>query len=276
MILNQLIIEVKKNTFNLTFLICVFTSFVLFLCSDAYYDIRYDRTYSVIECIFNYDKSLIENDYSFASILLFSNGLNNQYFKIFLPVLSSLPCLMSCEAVLQSQFVRYEYYRSSKNKTIFSKFIAASLTGGIISLFSIITYGVVVFSLFPKISFYNLGENIPLIENTFLSSFKMIIGFTIYGMISAILPFTLFEILRNVSITESITFILFYIYYMILNKLTLINENPQKIAYLYPHSIASIFNNKFDLKIIIFNFIFVFIILYVYYIFKIRRRDVSE
>lgn len=276
MFLNQLINEIKKNTFNSTFFICVFTSFVLFLSSDAYYDVRFDRTYSVIECILNYDISLIANEYSFASILLFSNGLNNQYFKIFIPVLSSLPCLISCEAVLQSHFSRFEYYRSSKKKTIFSKFIASSLTGGLIALLSIILYGIVVFSIFPKLSFYNLDENLMFIEEDYLRTLKIIIGFTVYGMISAILPFVMYEILRDVSITESVSFIIFYVYYMILNKLTLIIKSPQKIAYLYPHSIASVFNKEFDLKILFFNFAFVFICFCIYYIFRIRRSDASE
>lgn len=276
MFLFQIINDVKKNTFNITFIICLCTSIILFLCSHAYYDIASDRQYSVIECILNYDKSLVESKYSFASVLLFFNGFENQYSKIFIPVLSSLPCLISYDAVLKSGFIRNEYYRCSKKKMIASKFLAGAISGGLISLLCVLMYGLIVFSVFPSISSYHFEDDFIIIENSFLKSINMFIGYIIYGMVSTILPFVLFELLRNVSIAESISFIIYYIYYMILNKLAFTIDEPQKIECFYPHSIISVFNKELDWKTIIFNFIFVFISFSVYYLCKMRRSDVCE
>lgn len=278
--LRQLLIEVRKSVFSLVFVVCVIFVVLMCMCTEVYRDAGSDRAYSVIEYIMKNDRKLIRSDHSFAAEMIFPMLLGSQYARISVPLLSSLPFLAVYSEELKGTFYRYELCRSTKLRTVLSRFAGCMISGGAVMLAGVLIYAAVVFSVFPGIASYGLDEELASMlikDKTSVTVCRQAAGYTVYGAFSAVLPMVIFEVFRNVSVTASLTFMLTYIYYIILNKLAFRADFNEKYGWLSPHAIVSVFAaEKADAKVILLNISFTLLCFLALYLYKTRKSDISE
>lgn len=279
MFLRVIFNEVKKNTFSLTFLASVLCIALMCFTSGIYVDIDSERTYSVLECLLKFDYSFIKNDYSFAAITVFSKALSSRYMLMFIPVLSSLSFLINSESGFKSTYFRYEIYRTSKLKMIASRFLSGLINGGLVIFAGLLLFGLFVFVIFPDINSYEIDEELKKIliqDKSIVSAARMLVGGIVYGMFSAVLPIIVFELIRNIYVSVSISFMIIYLYDILLDKIILNTGSIKKYQFLYPHSIISIFQKNFDMTSVWFDSAFTVVCFCIFYFLMSRKVDCSE
>lgn len=231
-IFRNILIDLKKIIFSCAFLFCIFATFLLSFTSIAYVD-NAGKEYSVLEIIIDI-KSFYFLQFDCISIL---SGALSAYLTIFLPILSALPFVTFFCSERTSGYIRFCISRSSKNSYYISKFIAATISGGISIMLGYVFYGIAICILFPFK---------PINITTLIQIFC---GMALYGSVSVLPAFFLSSIMKNKYLICCFPFIFIQFYYTILSKITssLIKKNNMetvmKMDMLYPHNLRYFFEN---------------------------------
>ncbi len=219
--LNTLKQDLNKTLINGGFAAAALMSCILCFTASAYNDNSNDRSYSVFEAFFSFDRSFIEAHDSFASVRLFSIGLSG-YISMFIPIIVAFPFMVSFCAERNNGLMRFTISRSGKLRYYLSKFTASFLSGGAAVMLGMALYGTIVWIAFPSLDSYSLPAKqlewlVP--DGIAAAVVKNLIAAFIYGAFSTLPAFFLSSFCKNPYIITCLPFMLIYIWNTTINKI---------------------------------------------------------
>ena len=283
--LNALRCDLNKTILNIGFLGAILLTIILCFTAPVYYDDSTDKTYSVLEALFDLDKSIIETEHSFASVRIISIGMSG-YITMFLPIIVAFPFMVSFCAERNSGLIRIAIARTGELRYCISKFAASITSGGLAAALGLIVFGIIVIMVFPDISSYKLTneELLQIIPHSTNETILLsIVSAFVYGALTTLPAFFLAAFCRDPYIITCIPFLLFYLWRTFIEKLAanvMEKGNYQltdKCYAFYPEAAANLiinYNMTENKRIILwFNlFLFVFTVLGSVFVFT-RRQD---
>lgn len=223
-----------KKIYNINFLICCLVTTLLCFSSEVYRDRINDRSYSVIDVLHMFSSEKISSNSELNFLYIFDNGAGS-YVCLFLPIISSFPFVSSFCAERNSGLMRFIVHRTGRRKYYLHKFAVCVFSGGAISCFGYVIFGLVVSFLFP------------LNEASLLDIIPPLAGFVLYGAFSAIPAFFLSSFIYNRYIITCIPFLFVYALNVLLTKTSdfLSEEHGVELhhvaGFLFPDSIRYLF-----------------------------------
>lgn len=219
---NSLRGDLNKTIINIGFLGAVLLTAVLCFTAPTYHELTTDRSYSVFESFFSFEREFIESDQQFASYHVFQNGLGG-YITMFLPIIVAFPFMVSFCAERNSGLMRFTISRTGCIRYYLSKFLSVMIGGGLAAMLGYALYGLVVYGFFPNINDYQLSEfdmqMLP--ENMKVQIIKMLLGAFLYGAVTTLPAFFISSFSRNPYLITCVPFLMVYIWNTALNKLLL-------------------------------------------------------
>ena len=213
--------DLNKTIINLGFAGAALMTCILCFTASAYRDNSNDKSYSIFEAFFSFDRKFIETHDEFASIRLFANGLSG-YIAMFIPIIVAFPFMVSFCAERNNGLMRFTISRSGKLRYYLSKFSASFLSGGLAVMIGLALFGVVVWIAFPSLDSYNLDPEqlewiIP--NGAFAAIAKNLLAAFIYGAFSTLPAFFLSSFCKNPYIITCLPFMLIYVWNTTMNKM---------------------------------------------------------
>ena len=215
--------DLNKTIINLGFIGAALMTCLLCFTAPAYMDNATTKSYSVFESIYTFDKIFVQSQTNFASINLFSIGLNG-YISMFIPIIVAFPFMVSFCAERNNGLMRFTITRTGKMRYYLSKFFASFLGGGLAVFLGVALFGICVRFMFPAFSSYDIDPEMKrmmftlsegqVVLNTLLSAF-------VYGAFSTLPAFFLSSFCKNPYIITCLPFMLVYIWQTAINKLQL-------------------------------------------------------
>ena len=281
-----------KQDLNKTLINCGFAAAALMTCvlcftASAYRDNSNDKSYSVFEAFFSFERRFIETNDEFASIRLFGNGLSG-YITMFIPIIVAFPFMVSFCAERNNGLMRFTITRSGKLRYYLSKFTASFLSGGLAVMIGLALYGVIVWIAFPSIDSYGLDPeqlswSIP--DGVFVSVMRNLLAAFIYGAFSTLPAFFLSSFCKNPYIITCLPFMLVYVWNTAINKLMMkafetgdfeiyeklspfTPDSPRQLAYISFSGIT-----EAQKKMLIFNGAYLFVLLIGFIVIMNLRTD---
>lgn len=274
------------------------TALMVILCfvSGIYRDNKNDNMYSVISSLSEFNYSFMLDNIDFCSIMITLNNSNN-WLPMFIPIISSFAFIPLICDEMESGFIRFSVFRSSKLSYQASKFLTACISGGLAVMLGYIIFTIFVYFLFPNINEYTpemqkmikdeLNYSYPSFFNHGYVALYIIkfIVFFIYGILASVPSITLTCIIRNKYLVMSIPFFLKYAITQASIRLTSIafnnftnpNEGLVKFAtVISPDSILDMFSSTIIRQILFYNAFLTLIAFALYMIICMRRLDVGE
>lgn len=219
--LNTLRCDLNKTALNLGFLGAIIMTCVLCFTASVYTDPATDKTYSVLEAALSIDRELMQTDYSFSSVTIFSKALSG-YITMFLPIIVAFPFMIAFCAERNSGLMRFTITRTGQLQYCLSKFAAAFLSGGLATFLGVALYGILVWMLFPTFSSYHVPEEqlmwvLP--SGEALTVIKTLMAAFLYGAITTVPAFFISSFCKNPYLITCIPFLLVYIWDTTLSKI---------------------------------------------------------
>ena len=87
--------ELNKSICNIGFIGAVLLTCILCFTSEAYVDGDTGKAFTVFEAMTSIDRSIIESNYEFASIILFMKSIGG-YISMFIPIIVAFPYMITC------------------------------------------------------------------------------------------------------------------------------------------------------------------------------------
>ena len=219
--------DLNKTIINLGFIGAALMTCLLCFTAPAYMDNATTKSYSVFESIYTFDKKFVQSQTNFASINLFSIGLNG-YISMFIPIIVAFPFMVSFCAERNNGLMRFTITRSGKLRYYLSKFFASLLSGGLAVLLGLMIYGIAVYIIFPPLSSYNIDPEMMMYTEPEGKRIWLTLssGF-IYGAFSTLPAFFLSSFCKNPYIITCFPFMLVYVWNTVIQKLQFkLWENP--------------------------------------------------
>lgn len=213
--------DLNKTIINLGFAGAALMTCILCFTASAYRDNSNDKSYSVFEAFFSFDRKFIEAHDEFASLRLFQSGLTG-YITMFIPIIVAFPFMVSFCAERNNGLMRFTITRSGKIKYYLSKFSASFLSGGLAVMIGLALYGIVISIAFPSLDSYALdAEQLQWIipDGAFAAVIKAMLAAFIYGAFSTLPAFFLSSFCKNPYIITCLPFMLIYIWNTTMNKI---------------------------------------------------------
>lgn len=198
---------------------------VIELLGSAALDIN-KVSHSVIDIAVNSSKSeymaAFIDEVSVRAIIFRGTG---SYLWMFAPVLAGLPLVPLLCAERKNKAMRYELYRTTKNRFVVSKLISACLSGGMVMMLG---YGLFCIAVYILIPFKGMSGNVipeymeitaeinPFVASAYLKYgfgiivvMKLVLFFA-YGAVSAILAYALTSFITNKYLVLCMPYIINY------------------------------------------------------------------
>ena len=147
--------DLNKTIINIGFAGAALITCILCFTASAYRDNSNDKSYSIFEAFFSFDRKFIEAHDEFASIKLFQSGLSG-YITMFIPIIVAFPFMVSFCAERNNGLMRFTISRSGKIRYYLSKFSASFLSGGLAVMIGLALFGAVAWIAFPSLDSYNI------------------------------------------------------------------------------------------------------------------------
>ena len=213
--------DLNKTLINAGFVGAAVMTCILAFTGFAYRDESNDKSYSIFEAFFSFDRSFIESRSEFAWTTLFSSGLSG-YISMFIPIIVAFPFMVSFCAERNNGLMRFTITRAGKLRYYLSKFTASLLGGGLAVAFGMILFGIVVRIAFPSIYSYGLDPEslqwtVPNGEMSIV--WRVLLSSFIYGAFSTLPAFFLSSFCRNPYIITCLPFMLVYVWQTAISKL---------------------------------------------------------
>lgn len=213
--------DLNKTVVNIGFAGAVLLTVVLCFTAPVYYDNSLDKTYSVLEALFDLDRSIIESKPDFASVKIISAGMSG-YITMFLPITVAFQFMVSFCAERNSGLIRIAVARTGEIRYCLSKFTASFLSGGLAAALGLILFGIIVLLSFPSAESYKLTEEqlselIP--HSPAVTVLLSIAAAFVYGALTTLPAFFLASFCRDPYIITCVPFLLCYIWKTVLEKL---------------------------------------------------------
>ncbi len=224
----------SRTMFNFAFIVAIFVTFLLCFTEDIYIDTSTMRVYSVWESMFQFNRTFMESNSSFCSLLVFEKTLSG-YSAMFLPILASFPFVYSQSCERNSGNIRYTIFRTNKYLYYGSKFFCAVISGGLCIMLGVMLFGIFAFFVFPSpnesLSF-DMAMYIP--DGIGIAIMKKLFSAFIYGCANTLIAFFLTSFCRNRYIVLCIPFLIRFIQDTAIRKITMNIYNSDILQKIYP------------------------------------------
>ena len=213
--------DLNKTIINLGFAGAALMTCILCFTASAYRDNSNDKSYSIFEAFFSFDRKFIASHDDFAAIRLFENGLSG-YISMFIPIIVAFPFMVSFCAERNNGLMRFTISRSGKIRYYLSKFSASFLSGGLAVMIGLALFGAVVWIAFPSLVSYQLdpetiGWAVP--DGTLVTVLRCLLAAFVYGAFSTLPAFFLSSFCKNPYIITCLPFMLVYVWNTAINKI---------------------------------------------------------
>lgn len=213
--------DLNKTLINAGFVGAAVMTCILAFTGFAYRDESNDKSYSIFEAFFSFDRGFIESHQQFAWTTLFSSGLSG-YISMFIPIIVAFPFMVSFCAERNNGLMRFTITRAGKMRYYLSKFTASLLGGGLAVAFGMILFGIVVRVVFPSIFSYGLDPEylqwtVP--DGEMAIVWRVLFSSFIYGAFSTLPAFFLSSFCRNPYIITCLPFMLVYVWQTAISKM---------------------------------------------------------
>lgn len=248
---------------------------VLYSSAEIYMDLtKYDE-YSVWLSYFSFDRDFMMKHIEFSSVSILQKS-GTGYLSMFIPMVAPFAMVRLLCAEQESGVIRFEIVRCGRLKYHLTNFISGVLSGGIITALGFITYGIIVYILFPsfgmysselqfsQIEFYQAGYGVTLQTNFFLLLVEKLPTMFLYGAFASMPAIALVSILRNPYTILCLPFFFNYVLTQLTIK-TMENTNFGKLIYIRPSAWLE-FTDKFDLQLAVLIRCVILILLAVFYL----------
>ena len=221
--------DLNKTVINIGFIGAAVMTALLCFTAPAYIDPANQKSYSIMEAFFTFDKKFVEANTNFASINLFSIGLNG-YITMFIPIIVAFPFMVSFCAERNNGLMRFTISRTGKLRYYLSKFFASFLSGGLAVLLGLAIFGTVIYILFPSFSSYEIDpEQMKYMypDSEAVRFLRTLAQGFLYGAFSTLPAFFLSSFCKNPYIITCLPFMLVYVWQTVITKLqSKMWENP--------------------------------------------------
>lgn len=214
--------DLNKTLINSGFIAAALMTCVLGFTASAYVDPSIDKTYSIFEAFFTFDREFIEQNSDFASITLFRSGLAG-YVSMFIPIIVAFPFMVSFCAERNSGLMRFTVSRTGKYRYYLSKFFASFISGGLAVLLGMILFGMIVWIAFPSYTSYDMDPDMLefIVGDGLLSTVsRHLLASFLYGAFSTLPAFFISSFCKNPYIITCLPFMLTYVWSTAINKLS--------------------------------------------------------
>lgn len=212
--------DLNKTVINLGFLGAALMTCLLCFTAEAYMDSSTQKSYTIIEAFYTFDKQFVQANSTFASVYLLGRAFMG-YVSMFLPIIVAFPFMVSFCAERNNGLMRFTISRTGKLRYYLSKFFASFIGGGLAVLIGLVIYGIAVYIMFPSLSSYppdpwmtesHQPAELEMVIRTLLSGF-------VYGAFSTLPAFLLSSFCKNPYIITCLPFMLVYIWNTAITKL---------------------------------------------------------
>lgn len=212
--------DLNKTVLNIGFLGAALMTCLLCFTATAYTDPSNQKSYTIMEAFYSFDKQFVQSNKVFASVRLFTSGLSG-YITMFIPIIVAFPFMVSFCSERNNGLMRFTISRTGKLRYYLSKFFASFLGGGLAVLIGLVLYGIAVYIMFPSLSSYPPDPWLTEFEQP--GEIEMVVrmlasGF-IYGAFSTLPAFLLSSFCKNPYIITCLPFMLVYIWTTAIRKL---------------------------------------------------------
>lgn len=158
-------------------------------------------------------------------------GIESEYYEMFLPLVVSIPFIISIYADKKNNITRFQIYRTGKVRYMFGKFFAIIISGGIITVLGQLLFSVIIYNVFPKNSseIFEVNKMLLLQESKICSYLVDNIGKSglyivklirvfLYGAFSTVLSFALSVFVKNRYMVMTIPIAIVYMWDKFINK----------------------------------------------------------
>ena len=220
--------DIIKTMLSFGFLAAILVTFLLCFTETVYVNNSTMQSFSGFEALIKFDRSFMERNTSFCSLLVFEKALSG-YSAMFLPILASFPFVFSQNAERNSGYIRFSIIRTKRLKYYSSKFISAVLCGSMCVMLGVIIFGVFSAFAFPSIECYpDLNPEYYAPDGIIPQIIKKLLSSLIYGGISAVPAFFLSAFCRNRYIILCVPFLIRFMYDTAIRKI-LMNSTEETI-----------------------------------------------
>lgn len=211
--------DLNKTVVNLGFVGAALMTCLLCFTAISYRDEYTDKSYSVIEAFFTFDREFLLSKDSFSSVSQFSRGLSS-YITMFIPIIVAFPFMVTFCAERNNGLMRFTISRTGKLRYYLSKFFASFIGGGLAVLIGLVFYGIAVYIMFPTSSSYFGSAQVYMGNEREIKQILQTLsaGFT-YGAFATLPAFFLSSFCKNPYIITCLPFMLVYIWGTAIRKL---------------------------------------------------------
>ena len=213
--------DLNKTIINAGFIGATLMTCLLAFTGSAYHDESNDKSYSILEAFFSFDRRFIESKEDFSSFRLFGNGLGG-YITMFIPIIVAFPFMVSFCAERNNGLMRFTITRTGKLRYYLSKFSASFLGGGLAVMLGMAIFGIILRFSFPPISSYNIDPEMlkwTLPHGEFQAVVRVLLSAFLYGAFSTLPAFFLSSFCKNPYIITCLPFMLVYVWQTAINKI---------------------------------------------------------
>ncbi len=279
--------DFDKTIKNIGFLAAVLLTCILGFTAQAYSEPTINKTYSIFEAIFTFDKEFIEQNSDFASVLMFRNGLTG-YVTMFAPIIVAFPFMVTFCAERNNGLIRFTITRTGKMRYYLSKFIVSFVSGGLAMLLGMALFGAVMWLIFPSYKSYDIEPEfleyiIP--GGAFQTVARHLLSTFLYGAFSTLPAFLISSFCKNPYIITCLPFMLTYVWTTAISKLMskafeamdydaydkispFAPDSVQRLAYMHFNDIQPVMRNT-----LIFNSVYFLVVLTGFILIMNMRTD---
>ncbi|MBR6101038.1 MAG: ABC transporter permease [Ruminococcus sp.] len=213
--------DLNKTVINAGFIGAALMTCLLAFTGNAYRDDSNDKSYSILEAFFSFDRKFVETHDSFSSYRLFCNGLSG-YISMFIPIIVAFPFMVSFCAERNNGLIRFTITRAGKLRYYLSKFAASFIGGGLAVLLGMAIFGIILRFSFPTFMSYDpdpetLKWSLP--DGEAVGVIKVLLSSFLYGAFSTLPAFFLSSFCKNPYIITCLPFMLVYVWNTAMNKI---------------------------------------------------------
>ena len=202
----------KRIVSNKIYWLSVLAALVILFCSIVHWDTTTGQEYIFLSLLYNEEIRMSVS----AGQLLY--GYDSSYLWMFAPIIVGVPC------ILAGKTERFVLFRTSKNKYIFSKYVANLVASGMLLVMAYFVYMLSVMAVFGEFAWNELLT-------------KKLLSIFCWGILCALPSMLLSELVHNKYLILCVPFVLNYFVIMFVGRIL-----PYEIyRYISPTSYQTLF-----------------------------------
>jgi hypothetical protein len=216
----------------------VILAIVLMMSSLCYID-EYGRQFSIYDLMRYFPREKLTERTSFSAYMIFSGGLGS-FITMFIPMVAAFPLVPVFCNERSGGFIRFPLVRVGRIRYLFSKVIAAIISGGFVVTLAFLIFGIIVFIYFPALNDFPASGTRYIFENMIpngmgIGIFIKCIQIFCYGALYSLPALAVSAITSNKYIALCVPFMFKYLYDTIIQKIAIqamtdINMNVLEIS----------------------------------------------